>query len=96
VDGEPGSGGPGMGNRLRRFRVLDTASRGRGDREAVQPGEYRMSDQAPIIVICRDIPGDHIGGPECWCGPWIVRADDDVEIAKVMEIVKSGRSQADG
>ena len=29
-----------------------------------------MSDEAePTITVCRDVAGDHVGGPGCWCRP---------------------------
>lgn len=32
---------------------------------------------ATRIVICRDIPGDHIGGPDCWCCPGVFSVKDE-------------------
>lgn len=34
------------------------------------------------IVICRDIPGDHIGGRECFCCPEVIHIDDHEAWAK--------------
>lgn len=36
-------------------------------------------------MICRDLPGDHVGGPDCWCCPGIFEADDDVGIQRFVE-----------
>ncbi len=38
-------------------------------------------DERPEIVICRDIPGDHVGGPDCFCIPGCFSIDDDAGIA---------------
>lgn len=32
----------------------------------------RESGQSAVIVICRDIPGEHTGGEECFCDPKIL------------------------
>lgn len=37
-------------------------------------------DDIVLITICRDIPGDHVGGPDCWCCPDTFGADDSVGI----------------
>jgi hypothetical protein len=38
-------------------------------------------EERPEIVICRDIPGDHVGGPDCFCIPGRFSIFDDVGIA---------------
>lgn len=30
----------------------------------------------PLIWVCRDLPGDHVGGPECFCRPRAFTADE--------------------
>lgn len=45
-------------------------------------------EDLPRIVVCRDIPGDHIGGPECFCCPTIVEigpATTDEEVHAIVE-----------
>lgn len=32
--------------------------------------------EEPEIWVCRDILGDHAGGPECFCDPYRILADD--------------------
>lgn len=41
-----------------------------------------------VAVICRDTPGvtNHPGGRDCWCGPYVVRLDDDSEFARIAAI----------
>ena len=53
-------------------------------------------DDAPaFLVICRDVPGDHPGGPDCWCSPYVVDADDDVACAKILELCRRPERQVD-
>jgi len=35
-----------------------------------------VDDGDARIVICRDLPGEHLGGPDCWCCPMVLRPDD--------------------
>lgn len=28
------------------------------------------------IIICRAVPGEHVGGPDCWCVPHRIYAND--------------------
>lgn len=29
------------------------------------------------IVVCRAIPGEHVGGPDCWCCPYVLRTEEE-------------------
>jgi len=40
------------------------------------------ADLPPRLVICRDLPGEHVGGPGCWCCPGIFDPDDEVGIQR--------------
>lgn len=33
-------------------------------------------DGEPLIWVCRDIEGDHVGGPECFCCPRAFTVDE--------------------
>jgi len=44
---------------------------------------------AGVLYIHRDIPGDHISGPDCWCEPHKIEGDDPrsaIEIIREMEM----------
>jgi hypothetical protein len=34
----------------------------------------------PRIWVCRDVAGEHVGGPECFCCPLVFDADTPLEI----------------
>lgn len=36
------------------------------------------------IVICRDVPGAHVGGRECWCNPGVFYWWDEAGMDKWM------------
>lgn len=36
-------------------------------------------EDIPLIYVCRDIPGEHVGGPECFCSPTVHTADETTE-----------------
>lgn len=38
-----------------------------------------MEDEVPLIFVCRDIAGDHVGGPECFCNPVVFSASESLE-----------------
>lgn len=29
----------------------------------------------PLVYVCREIPGEHAGGPDCFCSPQAFTAD---------------------
>jgi hypothetical protein len=33
-------------------------------------------DREPLIYVCRDIEGDHVGGPDCFCNPRGFKLDE--------------------
>lgn len=33
-------------------------------------------DREPLIYVCRDIEGDHVGGPNCFCNPRGFKIDE--------------------
>lgn len=47
------------------------------------------------IVICRDIPGEHVGGPGCWCNPYVVDARDEVAVQRALELAKHPERQVE-
>lgn len=47
--------------------------------------ETDASAPPALIVICRDLPGDHLGGPGCWCIPGVFDVDDDVGIQRFLD-----------
>ena len=56
-------------------RKTDEVPFGQGDRpkaikEALEL--VKKSGQAAELVICRDIPGHHTGGRDCFCDPKII------------------------
>lgn len=42
-------------------------------------------DEVALITICRDMPGEHTGGPDCFCFPGTFAMDDDVGIQEYLE-----------
>lgn len=48
-----------------------------------------------LIIVCRDIPGEHLGGPECWCLPYEIDPFDEVAVAKLGELILHPERQAD-
>jgi len=36
-------------------------------------------DPDTLIWVCRDIPGNHVGGPECFCCPLPFRPDEPTD-----------------
>ena len=46
-------------------------------------------DDAGLLIICRDIPGDHIGGPDCFCCPVTVSADLTTD--QIMDIMQAAQ-----
>ncbi len=40
----------------------------------------KESGQSAELVICRDIPGKHTGGEDCFCDPKMIIIDQDGEI----------------
>lgn len=42
------------------------------------------------IFLCRDIPGNHIGGELCFCIPIPVRFDDDIGFRRYQERSEKG------
>lgn len=44
-------------------------------------------DEDALIIVCRDIPGRHTGGPNCFCNPMAFRASEPMEeIERVMAV----------
>lgn len=39
--------------------------------------ENKDEDVLGAVIVYRDIDGDHIGGPDCWCCPYILRTEED-------------------
>lgn len=42
---------------------------------ADQPGAD--TEAGPAVWVCRDMPGEHAGGPGCWCVPHCLNGLDD-------------------
>lgn len=48
--------------------------------------ECSDDDDAPVLItICRDIHGDHTGGPDCWCCPSTFGGDDSAGIQQYLD-----------
>lgn len=41
-------------------------------------------ERAARIWVCRDMLGEHVGGPGCFCLPRVVDADDEVGIQALL------------
>jgi hypothetical protein len=41
-------------------------------------GLHVMDDERPVVIVCRDIPGEHIGGRGCWCCPYVLSTDEEI------------------
>lgn len=57
--------------------------------------EYEAWDQdeeedSAVVWICRDIPGDHVGGPKCFCGAYPMNPNDEADCAKVEQAIADG------
>lgn len=37
------------------------------------------------IIICRDIPGAHTGGRDCWCVPQVLRSTNGTGIYRLVQ-----------
>jgi hypothetical protein len=50
---------------------MDTGFKEGFRKEAIQKAIQMVieSGGSAVIVICRDIPGDHAGGEDCFCDP---------------------------
>ena len=50
---------------------MDVGFKGGYRKEAIRQAIQMVieSGESAVIVICRDIPGDHTGGEECFCDP---------------------------
>jgi len=40
----------------------------------------KASGRSAEIVICRDIPGKHVGGEDCFCDPKVIIINEDGEL----------------
>lgn len=52
-----------------------------------------IDELAPQIVICRDVPGDHVGGPACWCDPYIVDPTDEIAVRRALDLARHPERQ---
>lgn len=48
------------------------------------------------IIVCRNVPGNHPGGTDCWCLPYVLDPDDDVAYANLMDLCEHPERQVDG
>jgi hypothetical protein len=46
--------------------------------EALVVAMRRAGIDKAVMYVCRDIPGSHAGGPECFCCPTVHDPDDDL------------------
>jgi len=47
-----------------------------------------MENEKPgILIIHRDIPGDHIDGIDCWCEPFVIEEDTLLTPEQIVEKV---------
>lgn len=46
------------------------------------------ADAPELLYVCRDFPGEHIGGPECFCHPTCVTLTETMTAAQINEIVR--------
>lgn len=47
------------------------------------------------LVVCRAVPGEHIGGYDCWCNPYVVSLDDQVGLEKLLELADHPERQVE-
>lgn len=50
----------------------------------------------PTSWLCRFLPGEHIGGPACWCVPLVFRPFAHGEIERMEAAFSGGREGALG
>ena len=41
-----------------------------------------------LIWVCRDLPGEHVGGPACFCCPTRIDGDDPRTTEQIIEQVE--------
>jgi hypothetical protein len=56
-------------------------------------GELRDDDRRPLIVICRAVPGEHLGGPDCWCNPYRLDPFDEAAVSRFAELAEHPERQ---
>lgn len=39
----------------------------------------KREDDEAYLIICKDIPGQHIGGRDCFCCPLVISANKSIE-----------------
>lgn len=42
-------------------------------------------EEIGYLYICRDVPGVHNPGPDCWCCPLEIREDDPRPLNEIIE-----------
>lgn len=42
-------------------------------------------DPESLLWVCQDVPGNHTGGPDCFCGPEVARIEDDSAVKALQE-----------
>lgn len=42
----------------------------------------KANKRSASVIICKDIPGKHTGGEECFCSPLIIEVDENGNIRK--------------
>lgn len=47
------------------------------------------------IIVCRNIPGDHTGGPDCWCLPYVIDPSDEVQVQRMLDLCNHPERQTE-
>jgi hypothetical protein len=54
------------------------------------------SGRTSLIWVCRAVPGEHVGGPDCWCSPYQLDPSDEVAVSRMLELADHPERQVDG
>lgn len=46
-----------------------------------------MKEETGVLIIHRDIPGNHEDGKDCWCDPYIIEEDTLLTPEQIVEQV---------